>query len=198
HRPPLDEGPADLVEMGRGQIEAVASDDEGGIGVGGSHTRLHGVGLGTGVRRLAVHDLGPGRRSQVAGPVRRPVVDDDDLTGVRAALAGFDHLGDRRRLVPRRHDDVDDHGSYEADRLRPARSPRATTLTATWREASSIISSPNMTAPLRSPSVACLYASRMSQARSNCSWVGEKTSFRMVTWSGWRAHLPSYPRIWVR
>ena len=35
----------------------------------------------------------------------------------------------------------------------PARSPRDTTLTATLRDASSIISSPNITAPLRSPSV---------------------------------------------
>ena len=35
----------------------------------------------------------------------------------------------------------------------PARSPRETTLTATLRDASSIISSPNITAPLRSPSV---------------------------------------------
>ena len=35
----------------------------------------------------------------------------------------------------------------------PARSPRETTLIATLRDASSIISSPNITAPLRSPSV---------------------------------------------
>ncbi len=41
------------------------------------------------------------------------------------------------------------------ERARPARSPRATSVTATLRDASSIISSPNITAPLRSPSVAC-------------------------------------------
>ena len=40
------------------------------------------------------------------------------------------------------------------DRLRPARSPRVTNLVAILREASSIISSPNMTAPDRSSSVA--------------------------------------------
>ena len=66
------------------------------------------------------------------------------------------------------------------------------------RLASSIISSPNMTAPLPSSSVASRYASRMSQARSNCSWVGENTSFRIVTWSGWSAHFPSYPSVRVR
>ncbi len=41
-----------------------------------------------------------------------------------------------------------------ADRVRPARSPRVTNLVAILREASSIISSPNMTAPDRSSSVA--------------------------------------------
>ena len=40
-----------------------------------------------------------------------------------------------------------------ADRRNPARSPRRTNLVAIFRDASSIISSPNMTAPLRSPSV---------------------------------------------
>ena len=49
----------------------------------------------------------------------------------------------------------------------------ATNLTAILRLASSIISSPNMTAPLRSSSVARWYVSRISHALSNCSWVGE-------------------------
>ena len=39
-------------------------------------------------------------------------------------------------------------------RVRPARSPRLTNLIAILRLASSIISSPNMTAPFRSSSVA--------------------------------------------
>ena len=43
---------------------------------------------------------------------------------------------------------------YEVARVRPARCPRVTNLTAILRLASSIISSPNMTAPLRSWSVA--------------------------------------------
>ena len=59
----------------------------------------------------------------------------------------------------------------------PARSPRVTNLVAILRLASSIISSPNITAPLRSPSVVAFsYASRMSKARSNCSCVGVNTS----------------------
>ena len=44
-------------------------------------------------------------------------------------------------------------GRYVALREKPARSPRETNLMAILREASSIISSPNITAPLRSPSV---------------------------------------------
>jgi len=59
------------------------------------------------------------------------------------------------------------------ERARPALSPRTTNLVAILREASSIISSPNITAPVRSSSVAFRYASKMLQALSNCSWVGE-------------------------
>ena len=44
--------------------------------------------------------------------------------------------------------------SVFSDRFRPARSPRLTNFIAILREASSIISSPNITAPLPSPSVA--------------------------------------------
>ena len=59
----------------------------------------------------------------------------------------------------------------------PARSPRVTNFIAILRLASSIISSPNITAPRRSPSVVAFsYASRMSNARSNCSCVGVNTS----------------------
>ena len=78
-----------------------------------------------------------------------------------------------------------------SERRSPARSPRKTNLVAILRLASSIISSPNITAPLRSSSVAFWYASRMSHARSNCSCVGEYCSFNTVTWSGVSAHLPS-------
>jgi hypothetical protein len=53
----------------------------------------------------------------------------------------------RSRAVPRR--------DQPAERVRPARSPRVTNLVAIFRLASSIISSPNMTAPVRSSSVAC-------------------------------------------
>src|SRR5439155_21394578 len=109
--------------------------------------------------------------------------------GEPAPQARLDHRPHGGRLVAGGDDDVDEH--YFVLRDRPARSPRATTLTATLRDASSIISSPNMTAPLRSPSVAKRYASRMSEARSNCSWLGEKTSLRIVTWSGCSAHFPS-------
>src|ERR1035437_5341601 len=63
--------------------------------------------------------------------------------------------------------------------LRPARPPRVTNLGALLRLASSIISSPNITAPALFSSVATRYASRMSHALSNCSWVGEYTSLRI-------------------
>src|SRR5438046_1819919 len=82
---------------------------------------------------------------------REPVVDDDHVTREGALLANGHDVGDRRRLVPRGNDDVDYHAEL---RDNPARSPRATTFTATLRDASSIISSPNMTAPRRSSSVA--------------------------------------------
>ncbi len=53
------------------------------------------------------------------------------------------------------------------------------------RLASSIISSPNITAPLRSPGspsvVAFSYAASMSMAWSNCSWVGVNTSLMTFT-----------------
>src|SRR5437763_677391 len=81
----------------------------------------------------------------------RPVVDDDHVTREGALPADHHHVGDGGRLVPRGNDDVDIHVVL---RDNPARSPRATTFTATLREASSIISSPNITAPRRSSSVA--------------------------------------------
>ena len=57
--------------------------------------------------------------------------------------------GQRRRLTRRSA-----APAQPADRVSPARSPRTTNLVAILRDASSIISSPNMTAPDRSSSVA--------------------------------------------
>src|SRR5262249_23781552 len=113
------------------------------------------------------------------GVISGSVVDDDHLPHELASLRRGNVVGDGLTFVSRGDDRVDRH---PLDRDIPFRSPFFTNLTATLRVASSIISSPNMTAPLRSPSVvAFAYASRTSHALSNCSWLGENTSLRIVT-----------------
>ena len=74
------------------------------------------------------------------------------MRGTWTSPRGRDVVRDGRRFVARRHDDVDDR-AHPFDRVIRLRSPFFTSLIATLRDASSIISSPNMTAPLRSPSV---------------------------------------------
>ena len=44
--PALDEGPADPVEVGRGEADQVGVAEQEGVGVARRHPRLQGVGLG--------------------------------------------------------------------------------------------------------------------------------------------------------
>src|SRR5690606_33109334 len=87
-----------------------------------------------------------------------------------------------------------------AVRRSPAARPRATTASASLRDASSIISSPSMTAPRAPPAceVWWAYASRTCSARSYSDWDGVKISLAGSIWSGWSTHLPSKPSAAVR
>ena len=73
----------------------------------------------------------------------------------------------------------------------PAARPRSTSTAAIFREASSIISSPSMTAPVSPLTVARSYASTITLALSKSYWEGAKIAFRTSAWTGLRAHFPS-------
>jgi hypothetical protein len=84
--------------------------------------RPHG-GTFAAIRRMEEDPhLAAGELAQnVARAVERPVVDDDDLLGVRQALHALQDLSDARRLVVDRHDDRKLHRNVPVGSRRPSR-----------------------------------------------------------------------------
>ncbi len=154
----LEVGAAEVFDVLAGETDDIGVDEQERVRVADGHPGSHGVGLRSAL--LTANDFRSGAGRDVRCAVLGGVVHHDYFPHEAAFPEDGDHRADGPCFITGRDDGVDGARlpaggrPHSEERARPARSPRVTNFRAILREASSIISSPNMTAPLRSSSVA--------------------------------------------